>query len=174
MSGPPDSIPPDTTSKGGNLFSDLVLDQKAIWASPAAIRKTDLKWVVPFAVGTSLLIWRDSTIMSRYNPSAQTVNAGNNVSVLGSGYVTSALVLGQFAIGALAHKERLRKSGLLGIEALIDSTIVVTSIKYATNRERPLEGDRDGSFWGRRPIVSFGSRDFQLDCCLGLCRRLSR
>src|SRR5262249_53590733 len=103
-------LPAQPRSK--NIFSNILDDQRVMWTSPAAIRKNDLKWVLPFAAGTGLLIWRDSTIMSKYNPSASTINTGNNISILGSGYTTGAIVLSQYALGALAHKERLRKAGV--------------------------------------------------------------
>ena len=41
------------------LPHDLFQDQKAIWTSPAHIKKHDLKWLLPFVVGTAGLIVTD-------------------------------------------------------------------------------------------------------------------
>ena len=52
-----------------------------------------------------------------------------------------------FALGTLTHHERLRETGALGLEALIDSAIVAGALKAAAGRQRPSQGD--GDFWKR-------------------------
>ena len=45
-----------------------------------------------------------------------------------------------YLIGTPAHEQRLRETGLIGFEALLDSTLVGEGIKLATARARPRCG----------------------------------
>src|SRR6185295_7518686 len=63
----------------------------------------------------------------------------------GSGYVTFGAAGSMFALGALTHNERLKATGTLGLEALIDSAIVGGAMKAIAGRQRPSQGD--GDFW---------------------------
>jgi membrane-associated phospholipid phosphatase len=49
--------------------------------------------------------------------------------------------------GVLTGQSKLRDTGLLGAEALVDGLIVSEVLKVATGRQRPLEGDGGGHFF---------------------------
>src|SRR2546421_142950 len=69
------------------------------------------------------------------------------ISRFGETYSTGGIAGILILAGQISHNERLRETGLLGAEALVDSFVVVTGIKMATRRERPFEGDGSGRFW---------------------------
>jgi membrane-associated phospholipid phosphatase len=53
---------------------------------------------------------------------------------------------GFYFLGTGEHEERLRETGLIGFEALLDATIVGEAVKIAADRARPLEGNGKGRF----------------------------
>src|SRR5678815_55670 len=55
-----------------------------------------------------------------------------------------------YFIGLGADKQRFRETGILGFEALADTELLVTFSKLVTHRERPLEGNGNGSFWSEQ------------------------
>jgi hypothetical protein len=55
-----------------------------------------------------------------------------------------------YFIGLAADNQRFRETGILGFEALADTSILVGVVKLATHRERPLEGNGNGTFWSNR------------------------
>ena len=65
----------------------------------------------------------------------------------GAAYTLAPGVLALYAAGAARGDERLRETGLLGAEALVDAILVSNALKVATWRERPLEGYGSGRFW---------------------------
>ena len=44
-----------------------------------------------------------------------------------------------YALGRLTHNDHLAETGRLGVEAIIDATLVSEALKLATNREQPDE-----------------------------------
>ena len=51
------------------------------------------------------------------------------------------------ATGLARHNPKLAETGRLGAEAVIDAGTVTLATKLVTNRERPLQGNRQGDFW---------------------------
>ena len=129
----------------GHFLRLLLRDQKAIFGSPLAIKRSDAKWLVPLATATAVLIATDRRASDQLTPGHDPLGHSKAVSALGSGYVTFGTAGSMFALGALTHHERLRETGALGLEALIDSSIVGGVMKAATRRPRPSQGD--GDFW---------------------------
>ena len=122
-------------------------DQKAIWTSPFHTAKSDIKWWAIFGGATAALIATDKwTIKQLPNTSSQ-VRLGNYTSNIGAVYSLVPLSAGFYFLGTAARSERFRETGILGFEALIDSTLVEVAIKAATDRARPLESDGKGHFW---------------------------
>jgi membrane-associated phospholipid phosphatase len=134
--------------RSSNLFTNLLNDQKAIWTSPFAADKSSLKWILPVAATSAFLITRDNQWSQDYKPSQNTLNWSNDVSEIGSAYAVYGSVTGFYLLGKVSNNENLTHTGLVGLEALLNSTIVGGVLKVATNRERPNSGDHDGSFWG--------------------------
>jgi membrane-associated phospholipid phosphatase len=75
------------------------------------------------------------------------VSVGNWASRAGSAYSLIPISAGFYFIGTGTHEQRLRETGLLAFETLIDSTLVVEAVKLVADRARPLESDGNGHFW---------------------------
>jgi membrane-associated phospholipid phosphatase len=74
------------------------------------------------------------------------VSVSTWASRVGSAYSLIPISAGFYLIGSRTHNERFRETGLIGMEALIDASLVVTALKLATDRARPLESDGKGHF----------------------------
>src|SRR5262245_3493883 len=134
--------------KSENLAKNLWRDQKAIWSSPFVGSNGRFKWIIPIAATSAFLLARDNDWSQNYKPSENTLNWSNHVSEIGSAYSVYGSVTGIYLLGKISHNENLTHTGLVGLEALLNSTIVTGVLKVATDRERPNTGDGDGSFWG--------------------------
>jgi membrane-associated phospholipid phosphatase len=134
--------------KSDNFAKKILHDQKAIWTSPFTGSNDRFKWMIPMAATSAFLLTRDADWTESYKPSEHTLNWSNNVSEFGSAYSVYGSALGFYFLGKVSHNENLTHTGLVGLEALLNSTIVGGVLKVATDRERPNSGDGDGSFWG--------------------------
>jgi membrane-associated phospholipid phosphatase len=124
----------------------VVDDQKAIWTSPAHTAKSDIKWWAIFGGTTAALIATDHwTIKQLPNNNAQ-VSVSTWGSRFGSAYSVIPISAGFYFIGTGRHDERLRETGLIAFETLIDANLVGEAIKLVANRARPLEADGRGRF----------------------------
>lgn len=135
-------------------FLLLAKDQEHIWSSPSRIRGRDLLWIVPFAGATAVAVRYDTDAMRNLGSDKGQINFGKNVSNAGSPYVSLAGGVGLYLIGAASHSIRLRDTGGLGTEAVLDAVIVTEALKLATNRERPQLENARGGFWPH------GTKDF--------------
>ena len=126
------------------FLKHIVSDQKQFWTSPARFRTKDLKWIVPGAAITAAFIASDSWWSKQVNTSHM------QTSLHISDYGTYSLIgLGgaSFLFGHMTHNDHLQETGLLSAEAAINSTGVTYLLKETTQRQRPLEGNRNGDFF---------------------------
>ncbi|HTD22533.1 MAG TPA: phosphatase PAP2 family protein [Terriglobales bacterium] len=126
---------------------DILHDQAGIWTSPLRLQSHDSVWLVPFAAATGVALVYDKQALQNLGSSRNQINISNKVSDLGSGYTLVGEGAGLFLIGSLTHNEHLTETGRLGIEAIIDASIVGEGLKLATNRQRPDTGNGSGAFW---------------------------
>src|SRR4029077_16807104 len=80
---------------------------------------------------------------------ATSVRISHDVSQLGSGYATGGAAISIYLIGCTTHNARARETGLLALEALIDTGIVTEVVKTAAQRARPLQASGEGEFFTR-------------------------
>jgi len=124
----------------------ILQDQKDIWTSPLHTAKSDAKYWAIFGGAVAALIATDHlTVKDLPNTSSQ-VSFGTWTSRFGSAYSLIPISAGFYFIGTGTHDDRLRETGLLCFETLIDSNVVAQAVKMATDRARPLETDGDGHF----------------------------
>jgi hypothetical protein len=133
-------------SLGKPLLRHLVLDQKAIWTSPAHLRFADFTWLVPLGGFSGALFASDREFSRHLSNSPQTLSNYKKASDYGLG-VMVGLGGGMYLFGKMTSDDHARETGLLAGEAALDSLVPTYVIKYATRRERPLQGDGGGSFW---------------------------
>ena len=144
----PGTPPPQRHSRPlSRLFNRLLDDEKRIWTSPSRVKREDIKWIAPFAVITAAMISTDNRAIAKLGIPRDFSEDSRDLSSLGSGFVTFGAAGSIFVVGKLTHDERATETGVLGIEALIHSSIVANVLKLATERERPNKPQGHGSFW---------------------------
>ena len=129
------------------FWSDLLQGQKNIWTAPFHSQSKDLYWIAPIAGAAAFSFAHDSTWSQTFYPSNDTLRTSKNISYMGSAPVVAAAAGGLYFIGRLSHDGQVRAAGFLGLEALIQTSIVTQATKLVAGRERPLDGDLDGSFF---------------------------
>ena len=118
-----------------------------MWTSPLRIRRHQLVWLIPFAGATAAAIATDARAVRDIDPNATYVRATRRFTLTGAPYTLLGAAGVTYLIGRSTKNDRLQETGALSAEALIDSMLVVTAFKYATNRERPNQGSGEGEFW---------------------------
>jgi len=111
------------------------------------VKREDIKWIAPFAVITAAMISTDNRAIAKLGSPRDFSEDSRDLSSLGSGFVTFGAAGSIFVVGKLTHDERATETGVLGIEALVHSSIVANVLKLVTARERPNKPQGHGSFW---------------------------
>ena len=141
-------VGPDAPS--GNLIrkfaTNLVLDQKAIWTSPAHIDHSSAKWWILAGVATAGLLAADHQVSQALPFSGTSTRFGTDASRFGQWYTVVPVAGALFGSGWAFHDDKLEETGLLAAESLGDSAIVTEVTKLAARRQRPGDGDHGGHF----------------------------
>jgi len=124
----------------------VVHDQLAVWSSPVHTAKQDIKWWAIFGGVTAGLIASDHWTAQQLPNSKTQVSISNWSSRVGSAYTLIPLSAGFYFLGSKHSDQRLRETGLIAFETLIDANLVGATLKLATGRPRPLEGNGRGRF----------------------------
>jgi hypothetical protein len=122
----------------------IVSDQKEFWTEPARFQVKDLKWAAPFAGITAAFVASDSW-WSKQVPASH-VCTSKTISDYGA-YSFIGISGASFLVGQMTHNDHLSESGLLTGEAAVNATAVAYAFKEITQRQRPLEGNRNGDFF---------------------------
>ena len=131
----------------GRCLKDIALDQAGIWTSPFRLKSRDAFWLVPLAGAAAFAIHYDARAQRELGIDQTRIDTSKNISVFGSAYATLAGGGALYAVGRVTHNDHLAETGRLGVEAVIDASLVAEALKLATNRQRPDEGDGTGKFW---------------------------
>src|ERR1700748_1444905 len=122
-------------------------DELGIIASPSRITAKDFLWIAPFGVATGFAIDYDAHIMRKLGSHPDREEKFKKFSDYAGLYGPSvAPVIGYF-VAAGTHNDYLQETSILAGEATLDAVILNEGLKYATNRERPNQGDGTGRFW---------------------------
>jgi len=141
-----------TPSLERRFVRNILRDQRAIWTAPFRIERADAKWLAPLGISTVSLLATDRRSAGELveNGDNQTrLRISKEISRGGSFYTTSAIAGAFYLIGRSTKNARARETGLLSMEALIDSGIVVTALKTASQRPRPSVDDASGEFFDK-------------------------
>jgi membrane-associated phospholipid phosphatase len=142
----PQSKASTSWSDSSNFLKRIAWDQKQIWTFPVRLRTQDLNWALPLAGVTGASIAYDPEIareFSRSGAHASTARTISNASAASLG----ALALAQYGFGRHLKNSRMRESGTLAMEAMVNSFIVTESLGYALGRQRPFQGNGQGDFF---------------------------
>ena len=137
-----------TAIKGNwkGLGARFLTDQKQIWTSPARLRWADVNWLFPLSGVTAGLFVTDADMSRHISHNPTTVSHYNTASNAG----VAALIGGAGAMWLFSypkHNEHWRETGFLAGEAVLNSFVVVEAMKYPLGRERPYQGNGNGSFF---------------------------
>jgi membrane-associated phospholipid phosphatase len=139
-----------TPSLEKKFLANIFKDQRAIWTSPFHLQGNDAKWLAPLGLSTIALLASDrrtSAALVEHGDNLSRLRISRNLSQLGSTYVTTGVVSALYFTGRASHNNHLRETGLLSAEALIDSGILVTALKTASQRQRPIVDHSSGEFF---------------------------
>jgi membrane-associated phospholipid phosphatase len=132
------------------FFKNILRDQRAIWTAPFNLERADTKWIAPLGISTAVLFATDKRTAGKLAENGEDqsrLRISRNISRGGSLYTTSAIAGTFYLIGRTTKNARARETGLLGLEALIDSELVATALKTATQRPRPRVDNASGEFF---------------------------
>ncbi len=125
--------------------SRLLEDQKGLYAAP--FKRQNLKWDALFLAGTAALIATDR--QSARAISNDNINTFRNVSNAGITGLSVALG-GIFVVGLTGDHPHAHETGMLGLEALVNTFVVYAPMQFIFGRERPTEGTGNGRFFVNR------------------------
>ena len=152
---------PDVTSKSisalkqpicgilhlGRCLEDLGADERGVFTSPFRVHPKDAYWLMPFGAATGLAFAYDAQASKTLGVDQNRTNIANNITNFGSYYATGAESAGVYFLGLARKDPKLAETGRLSAEAILASGTVTMVIKMAANRQRPLQGNRQGDFW---------------------------
>ncbi len=119
----------------------LLRDQEGLYRAP--FQRSNFKWDAIVLAGTGALLATDRRI-ERHLPGGNVDIYGNFSNVaLGS---TAAAVAVAWGYGIKTHNEHLKETGLLEVEALVNTFLIYTPLQFAAGRQRPGEGNGYGDF----------------------------
>ena len=143
----PSPDPSSSPTLEHEFFKNILRDQKAIWTAPFKWDRGDAKWIVPLGLGTAALIATDRTTATEIAEFDDQLSASRWISYPGSTYGAAAVGGVFYLAGRAGHDARARETGLLSWEALVNSEIIVVSLKAITERRRPLAEHHRGDFF---------------------------
>ena len=124
----------------------FLLDQKAMWTSPAKVRLPEATWLVPLGGLAAGFFATDSDVSRSLNNAPDTLNRYRKFSNYGIGAMAAGAG-GLYMLGLATNDEHQRETGFLSGEAAVDSLVAVEALKYMTRRERPYVDNANGKFW---------------------------
>jgi hypothetical protein len=127
-------------------FVHLAQDQVGIVTSPLRISAKDFLWIAPFGVATGLAIDYDAHLMRDLGSNPSREDKFKKFSDYTTYAASAAPVIG-YGVGMIKNDDYLKESSVLAGEATLDAIIINQALKYATDRERPDQGDGTGRFW---------------------------
>ena len=129
------------------FFKNFLNDQKAIWTAPFSLHKENAKWMIAAGVGTMAFITTDRITGDEIAEFDGLSTSAHVLSYPGSAYGVAAAAASFYLLGREKHNERARETGILIAEGAVDSVIVFSTLKVATQRSRPDTGRERSEFF---------------------------
>src|SRR5271169_3179473 len=126
-----------------NIVTRCAEDQGRLWTSPAKLRFSDAEWLIPAGGLAAALFVTDRDASLHLSRDPKTISRYNNISNAGAGALIGSAG-GLWLLGHVRHDEHWSESGFLAGEAVLNSMVMVESLKYSLGRERPFQGNGSG------------------------------
>ena len=127
------------------FFQHLAEDQKDIFTSPFHVNGGDFKWLVPSAgIAAGLFASDPDSSFAMKNSHDHALNLFSDAGVAAAAGLTGA----SYFWGHITHNERMRETGVLATEAMLDVLPLQFGIRYATGRLRPYQSNYQNDFFG--------------------------
>jgi membrane-associated phospholipid phosphatase len=142
------AVSPASTSRtafSGHV-TDFFQDQKHLWTSPVRTRLSDATWLVPLGGLAAGLFVTDRQYSASLSHSPATLSHYKTVSNVGVASLVGAGA-GLYLLSFPTHNEHWRETGFLAGEAALNSLLITETMKYSFRRERPYQGNGNGSFF---------------------------
>src|ERR1700744_2903988 len=125
-------------------ITHVAQDEVGIVTSPFRISAKDMIWIAPFGVATGFAIDYDANVMRRLGVNPSREEKFKKFSDYAGLYGPAAAPVIGYFVAAGTHNDYLQESSVLAGEATLDAVILNEGLKYATNRERPNQGEGTG------------------------------
>src|SRR2546423_7709324 len=127
-------MPSPSPTPRTNFLKDVGEDEKAIVTAPFHLKKAELKWIVPLTLATGGVIALDRHTSRAVSRNGSLGPISHKVSYAGSTYSLIGLTGGMYLIGRATGSSRLRETGRLSAEALVDTALVTEGLQDAFER----------------------------------------
>ena len=135
------------------LARNILLDQKAIWTSPAHLRWEDGAWLFPLAAATVGFFASDRSAIKALSSGPRSLS--RYVSVSNDGlYAMVGASGGLYLLGRISHDDHRSETGILAGEAAVDSLGVITALNYSFERKAPFQNPQGPFFSGGQSFPS--------------------
>ena len=135
---------PITHPNESKFLIHLAEDQAAIWSSPFHLKPGDAKWLVPAGgITTGLIVTDPQSSYAMRLGDLSAWKTASNVGMASAVGMTGAA----FVWGRITHNERLRETGVLATEAMLNALAVDSVLEAATGRLRPQPSNYQNIFF---------------------------
>jgi len=137
-----------------NFASQFMRDEAGLWSAPFRVKRGDAKWLLPLGVGAAALFAVDHRVADAATRSESLRSPSKLVSHFGSTQAMGGASAGLWAIGKFTHNDRLSETGSLATQAVLHTQLVVSGLKFLSQRQRP-NGVDNKSFPSGHAATSF-------------------
>ena len=135
---------PVTHPNESKFLIHLAEDQAEIWTSPFHLKPGDAKWLVPAAgITTGLMVTDPDSSFAMRLGNLNAWKTASNVGVASAMGMTGAA----YVWGHITHNERMRETGVLATEAMLNALGVDYAMKYTFGRLRPYQSNYQNIFF---------------------------
>ena len=152
----PDELPDQPPQTLKALPRNILHDQKFLWLRPFRLNRTDIPWAAGVLGTTAGLFTLDRRVGQGLSdsPPGGGYAFSHRVGQLSGAVTVFSIPTALYLVGRARDDGRARTTGLLGLQAVADTQIIVQILKTATQRPRPtFSGGRlrdhnaDGEFF---------------------------
>jgi Capsule assembly protein Wzi/PAP2 superfamily len=135
------------------LLKHLAGDQRQFWTRPKEFSSADTTELLPFIAFTGLLAASDHWITQQVPNQPDQLKRSLHISNYGI-YALAGAAGGSWLWGKIVKDDHLQESGILSVEAAINSAAVAYALSAITQRSRPDASTGNGFFRGGNSFPS--------------------